>query len=106
MSRRMTKRKPATPGEILTEEFMKLMALTRARWPMPWRKHVNEPCNDRRNVTAASALILARVFGNSPECWPYVQQRTICGGDEFGARPQADRTRTTADAGGLTRDET
>jgi plasmid maintenance system antidote protein VapI len=30
------------------------------------RKHVNEVCNDRRNVTAATALILARVFGNSP----------------------------------------
>jgi addiction module HigA family antidote len=29
------------------------------------RKHVNELCNDRRNVTAATALILARVFGNS-----------------------------------------
>ena len=31
------------------------------------RKHVNELCNDRRNVTAATALILARVFGNSPD---------------------------------------
>jgi len=27
---------------------------------------VNELCNDRRNVTVATALILARVFGNSP----------------------------------------
>ena len=25
------------------------------------RKHVNELCNDRRNVTVATALILARV---------------------------------------------
>ena len=31
------------------------------------RKHVNELCNDRRNVTAPTALILARVFGNSPD---------------------------------------
>ena len=30
------------------------------------RKHVNELCNNRRKVTAATALILARVFGNSP----------------------------------------
>lgn len=40
------------------------------------RKHVNELCNDRRSVTAATALILARVFGNSPDFWLYVQRRT------------------------------
>ncbi len=40
------------------------------------RKHVNELCNNRRNVTAATALILARVFGNSPEFWLNVQRRT------------------------------
>jgi addiction module HigA family antidote len=40
------------------------------------RKHVNELCNDRRNVTAATALILARVFGNSPDFWLNVQRRS------------------------------
>jgi addiction module HigA family antidote len=40
------------------------------------RKHVNELCNDRRNITAATALILARVFGNSPEFWLNIQRRT------------------------------
>ena len=39
------------------------------------RKHVNELCNDRRTVTADTALILARVFGNSPEFWLNVQRR-------------------------------
>jgi addiction module HigA family antidote len=39
------------------------------------RKHVNELCNNRRNVTVATALILARVFGNSPEFWLNVQRR-------------------------------
>jgi antitoxin HigA-1 len=39
------------------------------------RKHVNQLCNDRRNVTAATALILARVFGNSSEFWLNVQRR-------------------------------
>jgi addiction module HigA family antidote len=39
------------------------------------RKHVNELCNGRRNVTAATALILARVFGNSPDFWLNVQRR-------------------------------
>jgi addiction module HigA family antidote len=40
------------------------------------RKHVNELCNDHRNVTAATALILARVFGNSPDFWLNVQRRS------------------------------
>jgi addiction module HigA family antidote len=39
------------------------------------RKHVNELCGNRRAVTAATALILARVFGNSPEFWLNVQRR-------------------------------
>jgi len=40
------------------------------------RKHVNELCNDRRTVTAPTGLILACVFGNSPEFWLNVQRRT------------------------------
>jgi antitoxin HigA-1 len=40
------------------------------------RKHVNELCNGRRNVTAATALILARVFRNTPDFWLNVQRRT------------------------------
>lgn len=39
------------------------------------RKHVNELCGNRRNVTAATALILARVFGNSSDFWLNVQRR-------------------------------
>jgi antitoxin HigA-1 len=73
-----TKRKPATVGEILAEEFMQPMNLTQgtlARAMGVQRKHVNELCNDRRKVTAATALILARVFGNSPDFWLNVQRR-------------------------------
>ncbi|KYG22555.1 HigA family addiction module antidote protein [Bradyrhizobium sp. AT1] len=75
----MTKREPATVGEILTEEFMKPMGLTQGALAEAMgvqRKHVNELCNDRRNVTAATALILARVFGNSPDFWLNAQRRT------------------------------
>ena len=73
-----TKRRPATVGEILIEEFMQPMALTQAALAEAMgvqRKHVNELCNNRRNVTAATALILARVFGNSPDFWLNVQRR-------------------------------
>jgi len=74
----MTKRKPATVGEILVEEFLSPMGITQGQlaeaMAVP-RKHVNELCNDRRAVTAPTALILSRVFGNSPEFWLNVQRR-------------------------------
>jgi addiction module HigA family antidote len=75
----MTKRKPATVGEILVEEFMLPTGLTQGALAEAMgvqRKHVNELCNNRRTVTAPTALILARVFGNSPEFWLNVQRRT------------------------------
>ena len=75
----MTKRKPASVGEILIEEFMEPMSLTQgalAKAMGVQRKHVNELCNDRRKVTAATALILARVFGNSADFWLNVQRRS------------------------------
>jgi antitoxin HigA-1 len=74
----MTKRKPATVGEILVEEFMAPLQLSQAALAAAMgvqRKHVNELCNNRRNVTAATALILARVFGNSPDFWLNAQRR-------------------------------
>ncbi len=74
-----TKRKPVTVGEILTEEFMRPLGLTQGALAEAMgvrRKHVNELCGNRRNVTAATALILARVFGNSPEFWLNVQRRS------------------------------
>ena len=75
-----TKRKPAMVGEFLIEEFMQPMGLTQgalAKAMGVQRKHVNELCNNRRTVTAATALILARVFGNSPAFWLTVQRRGV-----------------------------
>jgi len=74
-----TARKPATVGEILVEEFLAPMHLTQGALAEAMgvpRKHVNELCNDRRAVTAPTALILSRVFGNSPEFWLNVQRRS------------------------------
>lgn len=74
-----TKRKPATAGEILIEEFMAPLGLTQVALSKSMgvqRRHVHELCNGRRRVTAPTALILARVFGNSPEFWLNVQRRT------------------------------
>ena len=75
----MTKRKPASVGEILVQEFMEPMGLTQgvlAKAMGVSRKHVNELCNNRRAVTAPTALILARVFGNSPDFWLNGQRRS------------------------------
>jgi addiction module HigA family antidote len=73
-----TKCKPASVGEILVEEFMAPIGLTQGALAEAMgvqRKHVNELCNNRRTVTAATALILARVFGNSADFWLNVQRR-------------------------------
>ncbi len=75
----MTERKPAGVGEILKEEFLDPLGLTQGHLAEAMgvpRKHVNELCTARRAVTADTALILARVFGNSPEFWLNVQRRT------------------------------
>jgi addiction module HigA family antidote len=75
----MTKRKPVSVGEVLVEEFMEPMGLTQAVLAEAMgvqRKHVNELCNNRRGMTAPTALILARVFGNSPDFWLNVQRRS------------------------------
>ena len=74
----MTKSKPASVGKILVEEFMQPLDLSQGALAEAMgvpRKHVNELCNDRRGVTAATAMILARVFGNSPDFWLNVQRR-------------------------------
>ena len=73
-----TERKPASVGEILVAEFMEPLGLTQTALAEAMnvpRKHVNELCNDRRAVTADTALMLARVFGNSADFWLNVQRR-------------------------------
>ena len=70
---------PIHPGEVLKEEFMQPLGLTQGALAEAMgvqRKHVNELCKNRRNVTAATALILARVFGNSADFWLNVQRRS------------------------------
>ena len=74
-----TQRKPVGAGEILLEEFMEPLGLSQTRLAevtgLP-RKHINELCQGRRAVTADTALILARVFGNTAEFWLNTQRRT------------------------------
>jgi addiction module HigA family antidote len=75
----MTNRKPVSVGEMLIEEFLEPLGITQTelaeKTGLP-RKHVNELCRGRRSVTADTALILSRVFGNSADFWLNTQRRT------------------------------
>ncbi len=73
-----SERRPVSVGEILEEEFLKPMAVTRARLAEAMgvrRELVNELCNNRRAVTADTALMLSKVFGTSAEFWLNMQRR-------------------------------
>jgi len=69
-------RKPTHPGEILLEEFLKPMAMTQLqlaeRLKVPVQR-VNTLINGKRGVTPETAILLSRVFKNSPEFWMNLQ---------------------------------
>ena len=74
----ITKRQPVSVGEILTEEFLSPMELTQGKLAKAMgvsRKTVDELCMNRRAITVDTALILAKVFGNSANFWLNLQQR-------------------------------
>ena len=74
----MTERRPVSTGEMLREEFMQPLGLTQAQLAEAMgvqRKHINELCTNRRSITADTALMLARVFGNSADFWLNLQRR-------------------------------
>ena len=69
---------PAHPGEILREEFMLPLelsshALARAIGVTPAR--VNDIANEKRGITADTALRLGRYFGTTPDIWINLQKR-------------------------------
>ena len=71
-------KKPIRVGEVLVKEVMQPLGLSQTRLAEVAglsRKHVKELCQDRRAVTADTALILAQVFGNSPDFWLNPQRR-------------------------------
>ena len=64
------------PGEILREEFMKPRKLSinqLARDLYVPVTRVSEIVNERRAITAETALRLARYFGTTPELWLNLQ---------------------------------
>jgi addiction module HigA family antidote len=69
---------PVHPGEILREEFMQPLDLSSnalARAIGVTAARVNDIANEKRGITAGSALRLARYFGTTPELWMNLQKR-------------------------------
>jgi addiction module HigA family antidote len=64
------------PGEILLEEFLKPLGITRYRLAksiqVPQRR-IDEICSGRRSITADTALRLARFFGTDAQSWINLQ---------------------------------
>ena len=67
---------PVHPGEILLEDFLKPMGITRYRLAksigVPQRR-IDEICAGKRAVTADTALRLARFFGTDAQSWMNLQ---------------------------------
>ena len=69
---------PIHPGEILLEEFLKPMEISRYRLAkatsVPARR-INEIVHGKRAITADTALRLSRFFGTSDRFWLNLQTR-------------------------------
>ena len=67
---------PVHPGEILLEDFLNPMGITRYRLAksigVPQRR-VDEICAGKRAITADTALRLARFFGTDAQSWMNLQ---------------------------------
>ncbi len=73
-----TKRQPVSVGEMITEEFMVPLGITQGQLASAMgvsRRTVNELCTGKRSITIDTALMLAKVFGNTPNFWLNLQQR-------------------------------
>ena len=89
------KSKPVHPGEILLEEFMKPLGLSMNRMAMDLRVPVTriaDIVNERRGISADTALRFARYFKNSPTFWMNLHTRYSLGfaADNIAAKVQRD----------------
>ena len=74
----ITKRKPVSVGEMLIEEFMEPLGITQGQLASAMgvsRRTVNELCTGKRSITVDTALMLAKIFANTPNFWLNLQQR-------------------------------
>ncbi|HUU01275.1 MAG TPA: HigA family addiction module antitoxin [Myxococcota bacterium] len=70
-------RKPTTPGEILSEEFIKPLEMTQKQLADHLGcdvKVINRIVKGHTSVTAEMAIKLSAAFGTTPEFWLNAQQ--------------------------------
>ena len=69
-------RKPNHPGEILLREFLEPLSMSQSdlahKMGVPLQR-VNTLINEKRGVTAETALLLSRVLKNTAEFWMNLQ---------------------------------
>lgn len=74
----MAKLAPVHPGEILLEDFMKPLNLSANALAITLgvpATRIGDIVNQRRGITADTALRLARYFGTSPDVWMNLQKK-------------------------------
>lgn len=72
------KLEPITPGEVLLEEFLEPLKMSQTKLAMALAvspNRINQIINNKREITADTALRLARFFGNSAQFWMNMQAR-------------------------------
>ena len=70
-------RTPVHPGEMLREEFMKPLGISINGLALELHvpvTRISEIVNERRGITADTALRLARHFGTSADFWMNIQK--------------------------------
>jgi len=68
--------RPIHPGEILREEFLVPLNMSAHALSMELKvpaPRINEIVRERRSITPATALRLARYFGTTPDFWLNLQ---------------------------------
>ena len=73
-----TKLPPIHPGEVLNEEFLVPMNITQYRLAKVIgvdARRIHSIVHGQRSITAETALLLARFFGNSPGFWMGLQSQ-------------------------------
>jgi addiction module HigA family antidote len=67
---------PIHPGEILREEFLSPLGMSANELALALRvpaTRINDIVNERRGITADTALRLSRYFGTTPKFWTNMQ---------------------------------
>ena len=67
---------PTHPGDILLEEFLKLLEMTQVAFAehigVPIQR-VNEIVKGKRGITPQTAWLFSQAFGNTPQFWLNLQ---------------------------------